>query len=367
MSDTTDPEPVSSDSQSSDQVRRITVIVAGLAAVLFLYGLIADRSTPSTSQATAQAYLVQIAPEVMGKVIEVTAVDNERVEPGSVLFRIEPDSFELSVQRAEAALETVGQSVGASTAGLAAAEALLAQAVAKRANVRDQTGRTLELVAKGIYAAARKDAATANLASAEASVSQAEAEVEKARQALGPKGAANPQIKEAMASLRQAQLDLQRTTIYAPSDGGVTNLQLTVGQLLGKGQTAMTYIDAREIWIEAAFRENSLEHIKIGTPVKIILDIRPGRLYSGRIKSIGYGVSSHSIDPATGLPSIRNPSGWLRSPQPMPVRIEFDEPRPTELRIGSQATVMAFTGGNSVMNGIGWLRMWLNAVLTYVY
>ena len=243
----------------------------------------------------------------------------------------------------------------------------MAEAIARRANIRDQTARTLELVTKGIYAAARKDQATANLASSEASVSQAEAEVEKARQALGPSGASNPQIREAMAALKQAQLDLKRTTIYAPSDGGVTNLQLTVGQLLGKGQTAMTYIDAREIWIEAAFRENSLEHIKIGTPVKIVLDIRPGRVYSGRIATIGYGVSSRSIDPATGLPSLRNPSGWIRSPQPMPVRIEFDEPRPTELRVGSQATVMAFTGGNVVMNGIGWLRMWLDALFTYVY
>lgn len=71
---------------------------------------------------------------------------------------------------------------------------------------------------------------------------QAEAEVEKARQALGPTGATNPQIREAMAALEQASLDLHSTTVLAPSEGGVTSLSLALGQVLGKGEAAMTYI-----------------------------------------------------------------------------------------------------------------------------
>jgi len=101
-------------------------------------------------------------------------------------------------------------------------------------------------------------------------VAQAEAEVEKARQTLGPQGAANPQIREAMGALEQSNLDLTRTTVVAPSDGGVTNLSLAIGQVLDKGEAAMTYIDIREVWIEAAFRENSLENIPIGAPVDFV-------------------------------------------------------------------------------------------------
>jgi multidrug resistance efflux pump len=128
----------------------------------------------------------------------------------------------------------------------------------------------------------------------------------------------------------------------------------------------MTYIDIRETWIEAAFRENSLENIKIGDPAEIVLDIQPGRVIPGKVSALGYGVGNRSTDARTGLPSPRTQSGWIRSPQPMPVRIEFDkEIRP--LRVGSQASVMIFPSDNMIMNSIGRLRMKILALLTYVH
>jgi multidrug resistance efflux pump len=147
----------------------------------------------------------------------------------------------------------------------------------------------------------------------------------------------------------------------------VTALQLTQGQVVGPQQPAMTYIDAREIWIDAAFRENSLEHIEPGNPVEIVLDIRPGRIFTGRVVSIGFGVSVGEVDPQTGLPVIRNPSGWLRDPQRMSVRIEFDpDERPRGLRFGSQANVTIYTGENGIVNAIGKIWMRLIAFFTYV-
>ena len=142
---------------AANPVRRPALIVVAIALVLFLYGLIADRSTPYTSQATVQAYVVKIAPEVAGKVIELGVGDNARVAAGDVLLRIDPEPYRLAVERAEAQLETAGQSVGSSTAGVAAAEASLATAIAERQNVREQSARVLELVRKGVYAAARAD------------------------------------------------------------------------------------------------------------------------------------------------------------------------------------------------------------------
>ena len=240
-------------------VRRATLIVIAIGAVLFFYGIVADRVTPYTAQGLVQAYLVKIAPEVGGRVIEVGVGSDQRVEAGTALFRIEPDQYALAVRRAEAQLEAAGQTIGASTASVATAQAKLVEAVAKRENARDQTARTFELINKGVYAEARRAQAQAILDSAEAIVVQAESELEKARQTLGPQGAANPQIREALGALEQANLDLQRTTVLAPSEGGVTNLSLAVGQVLAKGKSAMTYIDIREVWIEASFRENSLE------------------------------------------------------------------------------------------------------------
>jgi multidrug resistance efflux pump len=346
-------------------VRRVTLIAIATGAVLFFYGVIADRSTPYTAQGLAQAYLVRIAPEVGGRVIEVGVGTDQLVKAGTVLFRLEPDQYALAVRRAEAQLESAGQAIGASTASVATAQAKLVEAIAKRENARDQTSRDFELIKKGVYAEARRAQAQAIQDSAEAIVVQAESELDKARQTLGPQGAANPQIREALAALAQANLDLQRTTVLAPSDGGVTNLSLAVGQVLGKGEAAMTYIDTREVWIEASFRENSLESIAIGNPVEIVLDILPGRVIKGRVAALGYGVGNRSVDARTGLPSPRTQSGWIRTAQPMPVRIEFDkDTRP--LRVGSQANVMVYSGDNTIMNAIGWLRMRLVALLTYV-
>lgn len=346
-------------------VRRATLIVIALGAVLFFYGIVADRTTPYTAQGLVQAYLVKIAPEVGGRVIEVGVGTDQRVDAGTVLFRIEPDQYALAVRRATAQLETAGQTIGASTASVATAQAKLVEAVAKRENVRDQTARTFELVKKGIYPEARRAQAQAMLESAVAVVGQAEAELEKARQTLGPQGADNPQIREAMMAVEQANLDLQRTTVLAPSEGGVTNLSLGIGQYLSKGEAAMTYIDIREVWIEAAFRENSLESIAVGNPVEIVLDILPGRVFAGRVAALGYGVGNRSVDGRTGLPSPRSQSGWIRPAQPMPVRIELDkDARP--LRVGSQANVMVYSGNNIIMNALGVIKMRLVALLTYV-
>ncbi|MEX2297690.1 MAG: HlyD family secretion protein [Dongiaceae bacterium] len=348
-------------------VRRLTLIVMLVGIAIFTYQLFADRLTPYTAQATVQAYLVRILPEVSGKIVELAVTDNQIVEAGGLLFRIDPAQYEIATERALAQLEAAGQSVGSSTAGIAAAEANLARAIAERENIRDQTARIFQLVDKGIYAQARGDQATAAVTTSDAMVRQAEAELAQAREALGPAGADNPAIREATAMLRQAELDLARTTILAPSDGAVTALQLTHGQVVGPQQAAMTYIDAREIWIDAAFRENSLENIEPGDPVDIVLDIRPGRVFTGRVVSIGFGVSVGEIDPQTGLPVIRNPTGWLRDPQRMSVRIEFDpEQRPRGLRFGSQANVTIYTGDNGIVNGIGKFWMRLIALFTYV-
>ena len=114
----------------SNPVLRVTLVVIAICLVLFFYGIAADRYTPYTAQGLVQAYLVRIAPEVGGRVTEVSVATDQRVEPGAVLFRIDPDQYELAVRRGEAQLATAGQSVGASTAGIATAEARLAEAMA---------------------------------------------------------------------------------------------------------------------------------------------------------------------------------------------------------------------------------------------
>jgi multidrug resistance efflux pump len=351
-----------------DPVRRWTLIVLGLIVILFLYSIIADRLTPYTSQATVQAFVVRMAPEVAGRVIEVNVADNQRVKGGDVLFGIDPESFAIALQQAEAKLAGVGQSIGVNTAAVTSAQERLIEAEAKRANVREQANRILQLVEKGVYAKARADQATKEIEVAEAEVREAESEVERARQELGPQGNDNPEFREALAAVEQAKLNLVRTTVLAPSDGVITNLQLTDGEFVAVGQPALTFIDTSDAWINANFRENSLENVKPGDPVELVLDTLPGRIFAAKVQSVGWGVSQGSIDPDTGLPKINESMGLVRNPQRFTVKIEPNRKDyvPGSVRHGSQANVIVYATDNAVVNAIGSFWMRLVAILTYV-
>jgi multidrug resistance efflux pump len=349
-------------------VRRWTLVVLVLCIVIFGYSLFSDRLAPYTPQAVVQAYLVGIAPEVAGRVVEINVADNQQIEAGALLFRIDREPYEIAVEQAEARLASVGQTIGASTAGVAAAEAKLAEALAERDNVVEQATRVLTLVKKGTYAKARADQANAQIKGAEAGVEKAEADLEQARQNLGPQGADNPQVREAMAALRQAQLNLVRTEIFAPSDGLVTNLQLTIGQYAGAGAPLMTFIDIRDYWVSAEFRENSLGNMEPGDRAEIVFDVLPGEIFPATVENIAWGVArSGQTGPGGEMPTLRNQSGWVRDPQRFPVRLAVaTEKAPPGIRYNSQANVIIYAADNPVTSAIGWLWIRLVMILTYV-
>jgi multidrug resistance efflux pump len=347
--------------------RWIGIALAACLAI-FAYNLVADRLTPYSSHATVQAYLVGIAPEVAGKVIEVGVLDNQVVQGGDPLFRIDPQPYGVALREAEAAVDRAGQSIGASTAGIAAAEAAVADARAKLANAQEQTTRTFQLVERGVYAKARADQAKRQLEGAEAGVRQAEAQLEQARRQLGPQDLNNPELRAALAGLEQAQLNLGDAVVRAPTLGLITNLRLAGGQFAAVGHPVMTLIDPEAGWISANFRENNLGRMRAGLPAEIALDVRPGEVFPGVVESLGWGVDVGEETAASGLPTIRPPTGWLREAQRFPVRVRFEtEGYPKGVRYGSQASVVVYTGDNPVMNALGWL--WIRAAswLSYLY
>ena len=198
-----------------------------------------------------------------------------------------------------------GQSIGANTAGIAAAEAAVADARSKLANAQEQTARIFQLVERQIYAKARGDQARRQLEEAEAGVNQAEAQLEQARQQLGPQGQDNPESEDSTGSARAGAARSQRY------DGGGTDhrardqSQLAGGQFVAAGQPVMTFIDPEAGWISTNFRENNLGLMKAGDPVEVALDVRPGEIFPGVVESIGWGVDVGETTSASGLPTIR--------------------------------------------------------------
>ncbi|MEQ9330026.1 HlyD family secretion protein [Thalassobaculum sp.] len=357
----------SAEASSSSRLRRASLFLLVLAAATFTYFVVADRTTPFSSDARVQAFVLRVAPEITGRVLDVHVTDNARIEAGAPLFTIDPTPFEIAVEQAEASLAQIGQTIGASTASMEGAQAKLDEARAAEANVAAQSRRVLELVRQGVYPAARRDDALATVDKARATTKNAEAELRRAQAELGPSGQDNPRIREALAALEKANFDLSRTLNTAPTRGVVTNLQLAVGQTVVAGQQAMTFISAEDIWLLTAIRENSLGVLAPGQRAEVVLDVLPGRIFDATVVSVGWGIADGAVDPATGLPKIGATKGWLTDSQRFPVHLVFDANNlPYGARYGSRATAIVYASGSGVMAMLGWVRIRLIAVLTYL-
>jgi len=362
------PEPAQKTKPKRDLGRLVAMVLFGLATALFVYHLIADRLTPFSSAGYLRTYLVAINPEVTGTVMEVYVEDNSRVEEGQILFQLDTADYEIAVASAEAQLAQAGQSMGANTAGVSAAQASVSEATANYINAQEEADRILELVADGVYAEARGDEAQGNLDAAAARLEQAEAALVQSQEALGPSGNDNPLLQAAIADLDKAQLNLLRTSILAPADGAVTGLQLSPGVQANAGQPVMTFIDLRDIWIVAYLTENNLGNVQKGDPVEIAFDVFPGKIFHGTVQSIGFGVEVEDTSVAgtlpSGLPGASVTSGDLRFP--MRVTIDGDE-YPKGLRFGARTSVIVYTdASDGIMDLLARVRVRLASYWNYV-
>jgi multidrug resistance efflux pump len=136
------------------------------------------------------------------------------------------------------------------------------------------------------------------------------------------------------------------------------------------GAPLLTLVTVHDLWISADMTENNLGNIEPGDAVAIVLDVMPGTVLKGRVRSVGSGVASGQPAQAGALPSIDNSRDWLRQAQRFPVAIEFDpseRERLRAVRVGGQAEVMVYTGEHGLMNGLGSAFIHMMSLLSYVY
>jgi multidrug resistance efflux pump len=265
--------------------------------------------------------------------------------------------------------------VEAGDAGVDAARANLRSALANLEKAEKDTSRLKRLYKEdpGTISTRRLEVSSATLDSSRAAVSAAEAGVAQAIEAMG--GAADEEtntiLKVARTAVEKAELDLERTVIRASTRGVITDLRTEVGIYAGAGAPVMTQVSFHDVWIQAEYTENNLGRMKPGTPVEILFDVMPGKVYDGEVANIGLGISASSPPPPGTLPSISNNRDWLRQAQRFPVIVRFPTGQDPELvgnlRVGGQASVIAYNEGAWLTALLGRVYIRVMSILAYAY
>jgi multidrug resistance efflux pump len=354
--------------KDKSSIKKVSLVVLLITAIFFVWYVSSDRHTPYTDQARIHGLITPVSPRVSGYVTEINIKLHSRVHAGDVLFQLDKRPFEIAIQIAEAEIDNSTQSVAASSASVKSSAGKLGVAKAQLDRAQRNWDRVERVMKenKGALSENDKDQSETALLQAIEQVASAEASLERAKQSLGESGPNNPKIRRAIQNLEKAMLDMEFSTIIATTDGVIESFDVDLGYYASAGQPITTLISSTDVWIQANLKENNLSKMQIDNEVEFVLDIAPGKIYKGKVRSLGFGVATDKTNKG-GLPTISDKKGWLQDPQRFPVIITSDDPEVRKLyRIGGQVDVVVYTGDNFILNGIANFRLKLISLLSYV-
>jgi RND family efflux transporter MFP subunit len=272
----------------------ITLLVVVFAVVVTRWMWIHYELAPWSRDGRVRADVVTVAPDVAGFVVSVAVVDNQAVHKGEPLFQLDRARYEIALRQGLAAV--------------AREQAVLAEA-RREARRNDVLGDVVAFELR----------------------EQSQARVEEA--------AAN--LKQGIADVAAARLNLERTLVVAPVNGIVTNLELRPGDYMTVGREALALVDTDSLYVDGYFEETKLPRIHVGDRVSVRL-MGESRILYGRVQSVAAAIADRERTPSQNLVANINPNfNWVRLAQRVPVRIMLDTvPGDVRLIAGRTATVV---------------------------
>jgi multidrug resistance efflux pump len=295
------PAPVSLPAEPPPPRRRhrvfpvlITLLTVAAAGALGWKTWTVYMGTPWTRDATVRAYVVTMAPEIAGLIVQLPVADNQLVRKGDLLMQIDPTNYRIAVNLAQAAVQ---------------------QAQINAENAAREAQRRQELSTLAVTVEEKQTYATTAVAT-------------------------QAQLEQANANLDQARVNLQRTEIRSPVNGWITNLAAQLGDYASVGVNQISLVDQDSFWIDGYFEETALEEIHDGDPASIkLMGYDP--IIRGHVASVARGINVANAQPnGQGLASVNPIFTWVRLAQRIPVRIAIDKiPDGVRLVAGQTATV----------------------------
>src|SRR6267143_706746 len=329
----------------------ITLAAVALAGLLGWKMWDVYMGAPWTRDATVRAYVVTMAPEVSGRIVELPVVDNKYVRNGDLLLVIDPTNYriavsqsEAAVQQAQANVQSIDAQVNVQQAQIDASQAQLRLGRAALVFAQQQADRYQKLATDGWGTVQNAQQFTSQLHQQEATVQSAQDTLNQTlRQVETLKAqhlSAEAGLAQAKAQLNQARVNLERTRILSPVDGYVTNLLAQLGDYVDVGVNTISLVDANSFWVDGYFEETNLAPIRVGDPAEIKL-MGHGQIVRGHVDSIARAINVANAQPnSQGVATVNPIFTWVRLAQRIPVRIHIDEvPPDVVLAAGMTATV----------------------------
>jgi len=320
----------------------LVVLIGGIA-----YWLDA-RHYESTDDAFIAARSFSVAPKVGGYVTEIPVTDNQHVNAGDLLARVDQRDYRIAVDQAEAQvavaqanIDNVQAQLDSQREQIKQAQAQVDQAQAQLQFSQQEETRARDLVEKGAGTVQREQQTRSDLQSQSANTTRAKAASIAAE--LGVKTldaqleSARAQLQQAQAQLDQANLNLQYTSVVAAQSGRVVKLSGAAGTFATAGQSLMMFVPD-EVWVVANYKETQLADMRPAQPVEVRIDAYPGRKLTGHVASVQPGSGT-----AFSLLPAENATGnYVKVVQRVPVKITIDN-WPADLPVGPGMSVVPWT------------------------
>ncbi len=329
------------------RLRRVLLLAGPLIVVgAGLYFYLAGGRYVSTDNAYVKMDKLNITTDVSGIIAAIPVKDNQRVEQGQVLFRMDDEPYRIALAGAEAQLGVVRTEIANLQATYRQNLAQIEQAKSDLVFFEATYNRQLNLIKTSATSQVTLDQAKRDYDGGRQRLAAAQQQAEAILAQLGGNAEGkvddHPRVKQAQAQIDKASRDLARTVVNAPFAGITTNVSnLQIGSYLPAGQPAFSLVGINRVWVEASPKETDLTFVKPGNPATVEIDTYPHRIWRARVES---------INPASGaefsvLPAQNASGNWVKVVQRVPVRLEVEVPTDAPpLRAGMSAEIEIDTG-----------------------